>query len=73
MRLEDLAEVDLRQPDVAVLVALRVRRLGEVPRIDASETPSAITATPSSRPRLWRLMMAATSVSTMVFSRWDAP
>ena len=51
-------------------VALDVlRALRDLLGATSSTSPSAITATPSRRPSLRRLMMAPASVSTIVFSR----
>ena len=51
LRLQDLADVDLGDADVAVRVALDVLQLREIARRRCrATTPSAMTATPSRRP-----------------------
>ena len=68
--LEDLADVDLGDADVAVRVALDVLELGEVLRVDALDDALGDHRDAVARGRrLRRLMMAPTSVSTMVLRR----
>ena len=66
--LQDVAEIDFSQAQVAVAVVLDVLQPREILLGHVEHHASAITATPSRRPSLSRLMIAPVSVSTMVFS-----